>query len=142
MYCVDVNKLYFNAYPDVRKVICKETAASIQGLISNYGIPLYFYYQNGDIINSSYIRGIRNLQMNNLLIKNQSGLEITSPEQTIYDLLNDFDNVSLEFIHQSLCNYYFKHGKTFDNLLIVLDGGAVKKRFDSEYNEALTFYDD
>ena len=142
MYCVDPSRLYFNAYPSVRKVVCKETAARMQGLIAGYNIPLRFYYQDGDVINSFYIKGTKNANLDNLLIENQNGIEITSPEQTIYDLLADFDESSLEGIDQAICNYYYRNNKTFEKLLLILGNGEIRKRFDLEKDEALSYYDE
>jgi hypothetical protein len=42
----------------------------------------------------------------------------TSVNQTINDMLDDFDNIDEQSLAEALCNYYYDYGGSFDGLEI------------------------
>ena len=64
-------------------------------------------------------------------------LRYTSVNQTINDMLADFDNIDEQSLVEALSTYYHNHGDTFDGLEIRPENLAV---FDSIKDWAIEFY--
>jgi len=63
----------------------------------------------------------------------------TSVNQTINDMLADFDNIDEQSLVEGLSRYYYEHGKSFDGLSILPEN---MDRFDSIKDWAIEYYDE
>ena len=66
------------------------------------------------------------------------GVRCTSENQTINDMLADFDNIDEQSLVEGLSTYYYTHGESFDGLLIEPKNQAA---FDSIKDWAIEYYD-
>ena len=64
-------------------------------------------------------------------------MRCTSVNQTINDMLSDFDNIDEQSLVAALATYYYLHGDSFDGLLIEPKNQAV---FDSIKDWAIEYY--
>jgi hypothetical protein len=63
----------------------------------------------------------------------------TSINQTINDMLADFDNIDEQSLAEALSNYYHRHGESFDGLEIRHENRVV---FNSVRDWAIDFYNE
>jgi hypothetical protein len=68
-----------------------------------------------------------------------SDVRCTSVNQTINDMLSDFDNVDEQSLVEALATYYYRHGDSFDGLLIKPENQAA---FDVIKNWAIEYYNE
>jgi hypothetical protein len=61
----------------------------------------------------------------------------TSVNQTVNDMLDDFDNIDEQSLAEALCNYYFDHGGCFDGLEIAPHNTA---RFEAIKDWAIEYH--
>ena len=76
---------------------------------------------------------------NNIDIVPVDNLLCTSVNQTINDMLSDFDNTDEQALLEALCKYYYKHNNSFDGLAISPENikhfNAIKEWAIDYYNE-------
>jgi len=75
----------------------------------------------------------------NLSIESFHDLRFTSVNQTVNDMLADFDNIDEQSLVEALSTYYHTHGESFDDLLIEPKNQAV---FDSLKDWAIEYYNE
>ncbi len=63
----------------------------------------------------------------------------TSVNQTVNDMLDDFDNIDEQSLAEGLSRYYYAHGKSFDGLDIKPENMG---RFNSIKDWAIEYYDE
>ena len=63
----------------------------------------------------------------------------TSVNQTLNDMLDDFDNIDEQSLIEGLSRYYYEHGKSFDGLFIKPEN---MERFNSIKEWAIEYYDE
>ena len=63
----------------------------------------------------------------------------TSVNQTLNDMLDDFDNIDEQSLIEGLSRYYYVHGKSFDGLFIKPEN---MKKFNSIKDWAIEYYDE
>lgn len=68
---------------------------------------------------------------------NDDGVLCTTINQTINDMLSDFDNIDELAFLEALSNYYFEHNESFDNLLIKPENMTV---FNQIKKVAMNYY--
>ena len=64
-------------------------------------------------------------------------IKCTSINQTVNDMLGDFDNIDEQSLVEALSTYYFRHGNSFDGLEITLENQPV---FDSIRDWAVEYH--
>ena len=74
-----------------------------------------------------------------LEIVNYSDVKCTSVNQTINDMLNDFDNIDEQSLIEGLATYYYTHNNSFDGLMIEAKNQAV---FESIKDWAIDYYNE
>ena len=67
-----------------------------------------------------------------------AGLRCTSLNQTINDMLRDYDVIDEQSLVQALAGYYYRNGESFDGLRIAPEHVG---RFDSIKDWAMEYYD-
>jgi len=72
-------------------------------------------------------------------ITNYMGVRCTNVNQTINDMLREFDNIDEQSLVETLATYYYLHGDSFDGLEIDVQNQAV---FDSIRDWAIEYYDE
>jgi hypothetical protein len=72
-----------------------------------------------------------------LEIETYQSIRYTSVNQTINDMLADFDNIDEQSLIEGLADYYFAHDESFSGLLIEEKNQAV---FDSIKEWAIEYY--
>ena len=63
----------------------------------------------------------------------------TSINQTLNDMLDDFDNIDEQSLVEGLSGYYYSHGQSFDGLFIKPEN---MERFNSIKDWAIEYYDE
>jgi len=63
----------------------------------------------------------------------------TSVNQTLNDMLDDFDNIDEQSLVEGLSRYYYAHGKSFDGLSIKPEN---LEKFNSIKDWAIEYYDE
>jgi hypothetical protein len=74
----------------------------------------------------------------NLDIVNIGGLRCTSVNQTVNDMLCDYDAIDEQSLAQGLSDYYHSNGQSFDGLII---DPQYADRFEAIRDWAVEFYD-
>jgi hypothetical protein len=74
---------------------------------------------------------------NGLDIVNIAGLRCTSLNQTVNDMLRDYDVIDEPSLVQALADYYYSNGESFDGLNIA---PQYASRFDAIKDWAVDFY--
>jgi hypothetical protein len=92
--------------------------------------------QQGSFENINYhvvdtFNGIETVRFGNVLC--------TSINQTLNDMLADFDNIDEQSLVEGLSRYYYEHGKSFDGLVIKPENIV---RFNSIKSWAIEYYDE
>ena len=114
---------YRDNIPSKDYILCKESAAEFLNL-SNGNLDLTIrYYTNSDRI--EYVE--------------HYGLRCTSVNQTINDLSSD-ENSDIQVLLESLSNYYYKNGESFEGLRLYSD--SIRKQFEKYKNDAIHYYDE
>jgi hypothetical protein len=72
-----------------------------------------------------------------LEIETRKNIRYTSVNQTINDMLADYDNIDEQSLLEGLADYYFAHDESFNGLLIEEKNQAV---FDSIKKWAIEYY--
>jgi hypothetical protein len=63
----------------------------------------------------------------------------TSVNQTLNDMLADFDNIDKQSLAEGLSRYYYAHGKSFNGLVVKPE---YMERFNSIKDWAIEYYDE
>ena len=71
-------------------------------------------------------------------IENVAGLRCTSLNQTINDMLRDYDIIDEQSLVQALAGFYYRNGRSFDGLQIA---PQYTDRFNAIRDWAVEFYD-
>jgi hypothetical protein len=134
------NKLWLQAVAGGRDwVLCHTSALECLELFSGYlnekQIDVYAK-ELGEYENINY--RIMN-SFDNLGIVSFRNMRYTSVNQTVNDMLEDFDNIDEQSLIEALSTYYHRHGESFDGLLIEPKNRAV---FDSVKDWATEYYNE
>ena len=142
LYCTNIESIYNKVYVDIKKVLCLQSAASFLGLSRGLGIPMKFYYVSDEnIINSSYLLGLKRDTLDSIRTVSVRGIECTSKEYTIIDLIINCDMVDDQIIYESLARYYFENNEDISSLVKILPDG-LQSRFNYYLEGAATYYDE
>jgi hypothetical protein len=132
------NRDWFNSVLDGMDVIlCHTSALECLGQFNGYThesqIDVYARirgpYEN---INWNIIDSFDDIE-----IVEMAGLRCTSLNQTINDMLRDYDEIDEQSLVQSLADYYYSNGECFDGIQIEPQYAA---RFNSIRDWAVEFY--
>ena len=74
---------------------------------------------------------------NSIDIVKFDNISCTSVNQTVYDMLNDFNNIDQQSLVEALSNYYFRHDESFKGLIIEPKN---VERFNSIKNWAVEYH--
>lgn len=66
-----------------------------------------------------------------------NGVKCTTFQQTINDMLADFDNTDELALTEALCKYYYKNGKSYDGLSIAPSNRSIFERVSTD---AIDYY--
>jgi len=124
-------------------VLCHSSALECLQLFTGYvnekNIDVYAKKQ-GEYDNINY-RIIQNF--NGIDIVSIDNLRCTSVNQTVNDMLNDFDNTDEQALLEALCKYYYNHNNSFDGILInpenIKNFNSVKEWAIDYYNEGYEY---
>lgn len=120
-------------------VLCRTSALECLGLFVGYlnerQIEVYAE-EPGEYENIDY-RIVESLD--NLNIVSFNDVRTTSVNQTINDMLSDFDNIDEQALVEALATYYYLHNDSFDGLVIEPRNQSV---FDSIKNWAIDYYNE
>ena len=142
LYCMSVDSIYNRLYPNLKKVLCLETAAAHLGLSRGWGIPVKFYHDSEDyIINSAYLVGLKKNTMEEVSTINIRGIECTSKEYTLIDLINNSERVDDQIIYESLATYYYENNGDITKLSSLISEDS-RQRFDYYLEGAESYYDE
>jgi hypothetical protein len=118
-------------------VLCHTSALECLGLFPGYvnenQIDVYTTAREPyDNINQYIVDGFDDLDIVNI-----AGLRCTSLDQTINDMLRDYDMIDEQSLVQALADYYYSNGESFDGLRIA---PQYAERFDAIKDWAVEFY--
>ena len=134
------NKLWLQAVAGGRDwVLCHTSALECLELFVGYlnesRIDVYAK-EHGEYENINY-RIVDSFE--GLSIVTYRDMRYTSVNQTINDMLSDFDNIDEQPLVEALATYYYTHDDSFDGLEIHPDNQAV---FDSIKDWAIEYYNE
>jgi len=134
------NKLWLQAVAGDRDwVLCRTSALECLELFVGYlnekQIDVYAK-EPGEYENVNY-RIVDSFD--NLGITNFRNVRCTSVNQTINDMLSDFDNIDEQPLIEALATYYYLHNDSFDGLEIAPENQAV---FNSIKDWAIEYYNE
>ena len=139
MYGVSPYDIVRRLYPEIRKVMCLETAAGRIGLSKDWGVPVSVFYDTGYIINSEYFIGIKVPRLDELQVITHCGFECTSREQTICDLFR-FPSSVQDRSEGLLFYYYVNNG--IDGVLELAEKYELVGRIREELGFLLEYYEE
>ncbi len=118
-------------------IVCGISALECLGLFSgyleSYAVEVYALAEGGnEALDYHVVRSFDGIDTVSC-----GGFHCTSTNQTINDLLADFDNADELALVESLSNYYHTHGQSFDSLNIEEDN---KSAFDSIRESAVMYH--
>ena len=140
LYSFSVQNIYNKFYPEVNKVLCMETAAKRLGLSTSWGIPVCFFYDNGEVINSEYLMGIKVKSIDEIHQNVVDGAYCTTPEQTICDLFRF--NGSIQSLNESLIKYYYINSGNIQPLLNLAKDFGIEDKLRNKLRSALKYYNE
>jgi hypothetical protein len=132
------NRDWFNSILRGRDVVLCHTSAlecleQFPGYVNESQIDVYATasepYEN---INWNLVDGFDDIEIINI-----AGLRCTSLNQTVNDMLRDYDKIDEQSLVQALADYYYSNGKSFDGLQIA---PQYANRFNSIKDWAVEFY--
>jgi hypothetical protein len=134
------NKLWLQAVAGNRDwILCHTSALECLELFVGYlnenQIDVYAK-EPGEYENVNYriINSFDGLSINHF-----RNVRYTSVNQTINDMLSDFDNIDEQSLIQALATYYYRYGNSFDGLLIEPKNQAT---FNSIKDWAIEYYNE
>jgi len=118
-------------FPNVRKVLCTETAASLLNMSTTWGRPFEFFHNSKNIAlksRSGYFAPIYRDELPEEDIITINGREVTNKSRTICDML------ALGSDPQTLCEsmayFYVDSGYSWDTLLTDVKRHSVSAQFE------------
>jgi hypothetical protein len=134
------NRAWHRAVLDGQEVILRHTSALEH-------LELFFGYMNEKTID---VYAKNPLPFDNIcyrLVDTFNGIDTvrfgsvlcTSVNQTVNDMLSDFDNIDEQALVEGLSHYYYTHGESFDGLDIKPEN---IERFNSIKDWAIEYYDE
>ena len=124
-------------------IVCLETAADFNG-ISNGGIltNTFKVYISEPIRVNDNVKAIvlRNC-FNTKKYDTIHGVNVTTIEQTILDLIDNADNVDPQNLLESLANYYYDNNESFDSLTRTMNQRQLEI-LDSWKDDAISYYEE
>jgi hypothetical protein len=133
------NREWFNSVLSGKDVVLCHTSAleclgQFSGYVNENQIDVYATvrepYEN---INSYLVEGFDDLEVVNI-----GGLRCTSFNQTVNDMLRDYDIIDEQSLVQALAGFYYRSGGNFDGLRIAQQ---YADRFNAIRDWAIEFYD-
>jgi hypothetical protein len=134
------NRSWFQAVTGGKElVLCRVSALECLGLFVGYlneeQIEVYAM-KPGEYENINY-RIVDSFD--NLSIVSYNDVRSTCVNQTINDMLSDFDNVDEQALVEALATYYYLHNDSFDGLVVELENQDI---FDSIKDWAIDYYNE
>ena len=119
-------------------IFCRTSALECLQLFIGYGNErdIYVYAKskgNYDNVNYFIVDSFDGIET--VFVK---GLLCTSVNQTINDMLDDFDNIDEQSLVEALSDYYYTHGNSFDGLMIT---PCNIRRFDAIKDWAMEYHE-
>ena len=133
------NREWFNSVLRGKDVVLCHTSAleclgQFPGYVNENQIDVYAKsrepYEN---INWHLVEGFDGMDIVNI-----GGLRCTSLDQTVNDMLRDYNIIDEQSLVQALADYYFSNGESFDGLFIA---PQYMDRFNDIKDWAVEFYD-
>jgi len=121
-------------------VLCRISALEYLGLFLGYSneeaIDVYAK-QKGEYDNINYriVHSFDKLD----IVQPYGNVLCTSVNQTVNDILSDFDNADEQSFLEALSRYYFKHNESFDSLIINPEN---MERFNTVKNWAIEYHNE
>jgi len=140
MYGVQVKPIYDKLYPELKKILCLETAARYLGLSKGWGIPVMVYYDSGRIISSEYFIGKKVENLDSIQQIQKNGVYCTTPERTLCDLL--LTQSCPQTASQSLITYYHQNDGDISELLNLAKTYSLTEKIQECLDSALEYYDE
>lgn len=119
-------------------MICLQTAADYLGL-SNLGYLEKYQVYSEHKIEHDGIEAIIEDAFNTKNYTMENGIACTTPEQTIIDMLDHDKDMDVQILLESLSNYYYLHGESFDSLTTVMSPQQLQT-FNSYSQDAIDYY--
>lgn len=121
-------------------IVCMETATALQGMSNLFTTNSILVYSNRDIKRDN-LTVIKVESLDDIEYDNIRGIKCTTKLRTVRDLLNTSYNRDYQIICETLSNYYYKHGQSFEKLEEQLN---EKQRLILEEfkQDAIEYYDD
>lgn len=128
---------WFKAVIDEDIILCATSALECMRQFVGYGNEIeidVYAIQKGkyDNINYNIVESFDNIDYEII-----NGVKCTTFQQTINDMLADFDNTDELALTEALCKYYYKNGKSYDGLSIAPSNRSIFERVSAD---AIDYY--
>ena len=140
MFGISPESIFNTVVPNIPKIMGRGSALDYLGLSRTWGIPVVIYYDKGNIIDSSYVKGVRVNSLDDIPYSLVRGIPCTTPEFALCELLKYGGNP--QTINQSLITYNSLHRGDLTDLLIQADLLNVAKQLQAALEIALSSYDE